>query len=185
MDISVVVTYVVGLAMGFFLGVKWIVHQERKATQSIKKKIEDIFINIKDNIQTMSFKQRIHQFAHFTIDKYTVVYIMDKKELAIFEGENCIAISNQLERSNIPIDIMKFIDDNFKKQINEEIINVNGYIVSKNFIKNMPVEKSDIDKLIESNKSKLSLDEVLDKISHTGMEGLTTEEKEFLNNYGK
>ena len=38
---------------------------------------------------------------------------------------------------------------------------------------------------INKNKSKLDIDEILDKINQVGIENLTKEELEFLNNYNK
>jgi hypothetical protein len=184
---SIIVTAIsagiVGISIGFYLGIKWVLYQTKKVSEDLRRDIEKIFISVKDNIHVMTFKQRIHQFVHFTSGNYTVVYIMDKKELAIFENENCIAISNQLE-SKVPVEIMNFIDTNFKKQIDEDVINVQGYVVSKNFIKSME-KPSDIEEMIEDNELKYSLDDILDKISVNGMSNLTEEEKEFLNNYGK
>ena len=171
----------VGIVIGFYTGVKWVFYQTKKVSDDIKKGIEKIFIDIKSNIKTMTFKQRIHQFSHFNLGKYTIVYIMDKKEIAIFEEETCVAISNQLD-SKIPNDIIKFIDEHFTKEINDDVINVQGYIVSKNFIKKME-EPSDISKIIESNKTKYSLDDILDKISSNGINKLTKEEQEFLKGY--
>jgi hypothetical protein len=54
--------------------------------------------------------------------------------------------------------------------------------VHKNYTK--PVEKS-IPKIITKDKSQQQIDEILDKISQSGYDSLTKEEKEFLFKVGK
>jgi len=44
---------------------------------------------------------------------------------------------------------------------------------------------SDIDKIYKKNKVMFDIDEILDKINKVGIENLTNEEKEFLNNFNK
>ena len=46
-------------------------------------------------------------------------------------------------------------------------------------------EMSDIDKIQKRNKVRFDIDEILDKINKVGIENLTNEEKEFLNNFNK
>ena len=44
---------------------------------------------------------------------------------------------------------------------------------------------SDIDKIYKKNKVMFDIDEILDKINKVGIENLTNEEKEFLNNFNR
>ena len=46
-------------------------------------------------------------------------------------------------------------------------------------------EENEIVQIIENSKSKLDLDNILDKISSNGFSSLNLREKKFLNNYGK
>jgi hypothetical protein len=45
-------------------------------------------------------------------------------------------------------------------------------------------DQSEVDKIIDENKSKFDVDEILDKISKYGISILTPEEKKFLDNLG-
>ena len=56
---------------------------------------------------------------------------------------------------------------------------------SMNMMKSMNDDQSDIQKIINKNNTKLDIDDILDKINKVGIENLTEEEKEFLNNYNK
>jgi hypothetical protein len=44
---------------------------------------------------------------------------------------------------------------------------------------------SEIDNIVNNNETKFDIDEVLDKIGKLGIEMLSEEEKEFLDNYSK
>ena len=46
-------------------------------------------------------------------------------------------------------------------------------------------EVSDIDKIIKDNDVKFDINFILDRISAVGIDNLTKEEREFLNNYNK
>ena len=46
-------------------------------------------------------------------------------------------------------------------------------------------ENSDIQNIIKKNNNKFNIDDILDKINRVGIENLTKEEKDFLNNYNQ
>jgi hypothetical protein len=52
-------------------------------------------------------------------------------------------------------------------------------------MKSMNDDQSDIEKIVNKNNRKLDIDDILDKINKVGIENLTEEEKQFLNNYNK
>ena len=148
-----------------------------------------IFIDVKKNIKKLKFKQRIQNYIHLKSGKYTIVYILDKKELAIFEKDSCIAVSSQLNSSNVPLQLMNYIENNFEEDIHRKIIQLGNYIVSDNLFGNavqfemqFPNETGEIHK---KNEIQLDLDTILEKIHNSGMKSLTKEEQEYLNNLGK
>ena len=50
-------------------------------------------------------------------------------------------------------------------------------------INNHDIDKNEIDKIKSENKKKFNLDDILDKISSSGIDSLTFEERVFLDNY--
>jgi hypothetical protein len=52
-------------------------------------------------------------------------------------------------------------------------------------INDMKENQSDIQKIINKNNNKLDIDDILDKINSVGIENLSKEEIQFLNNYNK
>jgi hypothetical protein len=93
-------------------------------------------------------------------------------------------------------EITKAIELKHNKDIND-VVEILGFVFSReDFEKSFNVnikeikngvkkEESDIEKILKKNKKRFDIDEILDKISKVGIENLTEEEKQFLNNYNK
>jgi hypothetical protein len=117
--------------------------------------------------------------------------MMDKQELALFKGEEYIANSTQIN-PDISEKIIDFIKNKFDKEINDDVVEVGGYLVSQSYIDEVNSqykttnEYEIIDEEIEEEYEEyLNLDDILDKINISGINSLTNKEREFLNNYGK
>ena len=85
-------------------------------------------------------------------------------------------------------DIVEVLGFVFYREDFERNFNVNLKEIKEkadHIMKTLEENQSDIDKIIKSNSDKLDIDEVLDKINKVGIENLTKEELEFLNNYNK
>lgn len=178
------------LIVGFISGIGLIIgttkYKNYKADQRILSQFTSIFINIK----SLKFKQRIQNYVYFTFKKLTVIYVIDKEDVMIFEGDDCIASSTQIKRDKT-FELIKKIKTKFNKEINDDIVRLGDYIMSKGYYDSIvktnstSVEQntSDVDKILDDNESKLSLDDILDKINKKGINGLTDEEIKFLNSF--
>lgn len=151
------------------------------------------------------FKTRINNTVYVAITlpeygKADLVYLMDKKDIAVFQNGKCILTSEYIEKTTIN-DIIASIHDRHDYRIND-VIDIMGYIISRqDFEKTFNVSIDEIlkgqDKLKSfiqtgeinqdafTNKNIFDIDEILDKISRVGINNLTQEEKEFLANYNR
>lgn len=178
------------LIVGFISGIGLIIgttkYKNYKADQRILSQFTSIFINIK----SLKFKQRIQNYVYFTFKKLTVIYVIDKEDVMIFEGDDCIASSTQIKRDKT-FELIKKIKTKFNKEINDDIVRLGDYIMSKGYYDSIVKKNStsvehntsDVDKILDDNESKLSLDDILDKINKKGINGLTDEEIKFLNSF--
>lgn len=177
---------------------------------NIIKDINDQFKQILDNIlapksaNKTKFINRINStvFIKTKLSDYgdvSIVYLLDKKSVAIFLKDKCIYTSESADREVIK-SIIENIDKKYKKKIND-VVEILGFVFSKDDFENRfrvkaddlkgfrmpnPMEaQSDIDNILHKNRSKLDMDEILDKITKVGIENLTPEEKSFLSNFNK
>lgn len=146
------------------------------------------------------FVSRINDVAYFKMNlndygKVDIFYFLSKKDIAIFQGEKCLLTSNNVNKTIIE-DITKNIDLVYTNKIND-VVNIMGFIMyKKDFEKTFNIsiddleksmqiqqDKSDIDGVVKENQNKFDIDEILDKINKVGIDNLTKEELNFLNNY--
>ena len=192
-----------GICLGYLLNnlVRKILdlYQER----NYKKEINDIFQGILDNIYThkTSFNNRINNTVSVmteleNLGSINIVYLMDRKDIAVFKGDKCIYTSDSAEQSIVD-EIIMGVEIFYKHEIND-VVNVMGMVFSRDeFEKKFGVkvddikkgafgpkdELSDVEKIKKRNEVKFNIDEILDRISSVGIENLTPEERNFLDNY--
>ena len=174
----------------------------RSKNKSILKDNINQFIQILKNIKSdkTKFKSRVNNtiYIETNLSDYGdvgLVCLLDKKDISIFKDEKCIYTSN-LINSDLINEITKAIELKHNKDIND-VVEILGFVFSReDFEKSFNVnikeikngvkkEESDIEKILKKNKKRFDIDEILDKISKVGIENLTEEEKQFLNNYNK
>jgi hypothetical protein len=151
------------------------------------------------------FKTRVNNTVYIWVKlddygKVDILYFLDKRDIAIFKGDSCIMTSKDV-KSDLLNDVINNIDrvhyhriidivevlgfifyrEDFEKNFN---INVKELKERANMIKSLN-ETSDIQNIINKNNDKFDIDEILDKINQVGIENLTKEEKDFLNNYNQ
>jgi hypothetical protein len=172
--------------------------------KNYKKEIDNIFQSILDNIYTnkTSFNSRINNTVSVMtelneIGSVNIVYLMDRKDIAVFKGDKCIYTSDSVEKKLVD-EIISGVEIFYKHEIND-VVNVMGMVFSRDeFEKKFGVkvedikkgnfgglkeEMSDIEKIKKRNSVKFNIDEILDRISSVGIENLTPEERTFLDNY--
>ena len=169
-----------------------------------KKLIDNINSQFKQILKSVSrgeakFKNRVNNTVfissklkeHGEVD---IIYMMDNKDIAIFKDNKCIYTSESVN-SEVVKDITVTIDNRYQNQIND-VVDILGFKFyreefEKSFkgeIKSLDMTKldlSDIDKIKKENDSKFTINDVLDKISRSGMDSLTFEERIFLDEYSK
>jgi hypothetical protein len=170
-----------------------------------RKEITDIFQNILDNLYTnkTSFISRINGTVTImtelnNIGMVNIVYLMDRRDIAVFKGDKCIYTSDSIDRSLVE-EIVIGVEVFYKHEIND-IVNVLGMIFSRIEFENkfkikvedikkgmfggLPKEEmSDVEKIKRQNEVKFNIDDILDRITSVGIENLTPEEKRFLDSY--
>ena len=173
--------------------------EDEKAT----KKVNDIYSKLLENVygNRTVFTSRINNTISLETliegeGKVNVMYMMDKKDIALFKNDKCIYTSD-LVKVDLLDEIVTAIDIQHKDKI-LDTVNMMGLIFSReDFEKkfNMkvedmkkgmmygPMELYDIDKMISEDEIYFDIDYILDRINAVGIENLTPDEKDFLDNY--
>jgi hypothetical protein len=202
-------TFILGIIWGFVmyhisLSIKE-KNRNKKIIKEINSKFKEVLINIK-NKKTV-FVSRVNHTVMFdtriqNLDVVNIVYLMDKQIVCIFKDNNCIYTSDSLD-NNIKSDLLIEINKEFSVQIND-VVNIMGMTISKeefnkrmqdiqDVLKQNPnsinidldLQKDTINEIVEENDKKFDVDTILDKISRHGINSITKEEKEFLDNLNK
>ena len=164
----------------------------------------------KVNSKRSRFKTRINNTVYIGVKledygRVDVVYFLDKKEnqLNIFKGEKLIMTSDSVSENLLNeivdsinkvhyhriVDVVEILGLVFYREDFEKSFGISFEEMKErqmNMMKSMNEEgQSDIQKIINKNKTKLDIDDILDKINRVGIENLTEEEKQFLDNYNK
>lgn len=177
---------------------------EKITDDESSKKVNDVYSNLLNNVHgdKTIFISRINNTISLETlldgeGKVNIMYMMDKKDIAIFKNDNCIYTSI-LVKPDLLDEIITAIDIYHKSKI-VDTVNMMGLIFSReefekkfnirveDMKKGMyaPMEVYDIDKMISDDEIDFDIDYILDRISEVGIENLTPDEKEFLDNYNK
>ena len=201
------------LSIGFSLGL----YVQRKLTErafrlesekfSLSKKNQ--FLEVLSNIKfgSSQFKSSVNDtvYVSTTLSEYgdiDVIYLIDKNDIAIFQGAKCLNTSDGIDlniineiistiytiydkKINDFVDILgfKFYREEFERSFNVKVDDLKNINLFGGMINNHDIDKNEIDKIKSENKKKFNLDDILDKISSSGIDSLTFEERVFLDNY--
>jgi len=152
------------------------------------------------------FKTRVNNTVYIgtklpDYGRVEIVYLLDKNDIEIFKEDKCIIKSDSVGKELIDKiikeinyrhgyridDIVEVLGLIFYRPDFEKKFNINFQEIKKRAMR-MSREMSDfsdIDKIYKKNKVMFDIDEILDKINKVGIENLTNEEKEFLNNFNR
>jgi hypothetical protein len=210
----IIINYILVLFVGMVLGVllkDWSNKLSQKISESkliLDKNKQFKQILEKINSKRSRFKTRINNTVYIGVKledygRVDVVYFLDKKrdQLNIFKGEKLILTSDSVSEDILNeimisinrvhyykiIDVVEILGLVFYRPDFEKNFNVNFEEIKERAMrlsKDMG-DLSDIDKIYKKNKVMFDIDEILDKINKVGIENLTNEEKEFLNNFNK
>lgn len=199
-----ILTFLIGVSIGGFLQkkltIKAIEIENQKAILLKKNNFLEILSNIKSG--NSNFKTRVNEtiYVELNLNDYGVVdliYLMDKNDIAVFQDSKCIHTSDGIQKEIIS-EIISTICFLYDKKIND-VVNLfgftfyreefeNSFNIKMEDIKNMNFfnqteNLNEIDKIKSDNKKKFDVDEILDKISAYGIQGLTNEELIFLDKF--
>lgn len=181
------------------------IYLEQVESEKLTNKVNGIYSNLLENIYSDKtvFISRINNTVSIETNieeegLLNIMYMMDKKDVAIFKSDKCIYTSELLD-DNILDEIISAIDIYHNDKI-LDTVNMMGLIFSReDFEKKFNVkvedlqknmygpnqEVSDIDRIKNENENKYNIDDILERITSVGIENLTPDEKEFLDNYNK
>jgi uncharacterized protein YneF (UPF0154 family) len=202
----IITAFIMGMAAGLKLA-EFISNKKiQKQNDDILKDRQNQFNEILTKLSTgkTRFKTRVNQTVYISVKlkdhgKVNLLYLMDKKDIAIFKEDKCLYTSDQVDQ-NLLIDIITSIENRHGWKI-EDVVNVLGFVfyredfeksfgmkfddISKSLGMRQQQSDSEIDNIVNNNETKFDIDEVLDKIGKLGIEMLSEEEREFLDNYSK
>jgi hypothetical protein len=202
----IITSFIMGMAAGLKLS-EFISNKKiQKQNDDILKDRQEQYSEILTKLSTgkTRFKTRVNQTVYISVKlkdhgKVNLLYLMDKKDIAIFKEDKCLYTSDQVDQ-NLLTDIITSIENRHGWKI-EDVVNVLGFVfyredfeksfgmkfddISKSLGMRQQQSDSEIDNIVNNNETKFDIDEVLDKIGKLGIEMLSKEEKEFLDNYSK
>ena len=154
----------------------------------LKKSQTKIFSQVLKNLDSdeTNFNNRVNHVIQIdtTIPvegEVQVLLFLDKKDISIFKGAECIYTSEVIDRDLLD-KISTKICDRFSLMINDVVYLQNNIIDRQTYMRLTSNEKFETKKKV---KKILTLDGVLDKINIVGYDNLTDLEKEFLKNCSK
>jgi uncharacterized protein YneF (UPF0154 family) len=202
----IITAFIMGMAAGLKLA-EFISNKKiQKQNDDILKDRQEQYSEILTKLSTgkTRFKTRVNQTVYISVKlkdhgKVNLLYLMDKKDIAIFKEDKCLYTSDQVDQ-NLLTDIITSIENRHGWKI-EDVVNVLGFVfyredfeksfgmkfddISKSLGMRQQQSDSEIDNIVNNNETKFDIDEVLDKIGKLGIEMLSEEEREFLDNYSK
>lgn len=201
------VNFILGVIWGFvlfYLAYKFSVWKsDKKIASEISSKFKEVLSNLKGNKAV--FVSRVNQTVIVDtrltkLDVVNIVYLMDKQIVCIFKDNNCMYTTDSLD-INLKSEILDEINNKFNKEIND-VVDVMGMTISREefqqklediqkfAMKNINLDslvggENEMDQIVQENEIKFDVDTILDKISKDGIESISKEEKEFLDNLNK
>lgn len=203
--IYTIIAFILGLLIGAFICTKIINFSEKFKKNQYLIEINSHFKQLLESIKSnkSKFKSRCGATVYIesVLDKWgtvDIVYLLDKKDIAVFKDNKCVLTTESIEVKTIE-EITTLIDNKFSDSIND-VVEIMGIVFSRQdfektfniqfeeIMKNMPTRNevknlSDVEEILQKNESKFDIDEILDKISNSGVESLTQLERQFLDKY--
>ena len=199
--------FIFGISFGMFIHKKLLEYTQKLELKKKKLESENIFKEILMNISNgrSSFKTRYMKTAYITTtvknEEVDVLYLIDKNDIAVLKNDK-VTHTSVLISDEIKVSIIDTINSVYGVRISD-VVNIFGVVMSKidfersfnmsfeDFQKvnknifNNKEEESDIVKIINNNKNKFDINEILDKINLSGIGSLSEEEKYYLKEYSK
>jgi hypothetical protein len=187
-------SFVLGVGFGMILGFSFFIFLTKMVNKINLKKIQDeynnFFSEVKELIGSKSFKFINRYNDHLTfrvtttsLGKVTLIMVLSKRDISIFQKNECIYTTQHAD----PDLIQSIIDDIemiYDSQI-KDCFQIMGNVVDKGSIRKMNPNADFPEAFPKPEEIIYNIDDILDRINEVGMQNLTPEEKDFLQNYQK
>ena len=192
------ITLLLGFALGIYSYYLFSLYSNHKKLKDLKKEYKSVFTELENSIGTKSlqFINRVNYNAVFKLEtqkfgNFDLVIFLDKNEIHFMRDQKMVYTStNGLIDQEFVENLISKVNHTYKDM--NDIISLGGNIIDKKTISQMTRKleiKKDIKEYNEINEEtselELTLDDILDKINEVGLDGLTKEELNFLNNHSK
>ena len=185
-------SFVLGVGFGIILGFVLFIGLTKLVTQINLKKLQDdynqFFTEIKDLVGTKSFKfvNRFNDHLTFrvttkSLGKVTLIMVMSKRDISIFQKNECIYTTQHAD-SNLIKSIVDNIESTYNSQI-KDCFQIMGNVIDKSSIRKMNPDANFPEAFPKPEMPIFNIDDILDRINEVGIQNLTQEEKDFLQNY--
>jgi hypothetical protein len=144
-------------SLGLYLGLRiqkiFSQHLEENEKKKLVEKINNSYLNLLNQMMSgnVQFKSRINQICYLVSEVeeegiVEVVYMIDRKDVAIFKEGKCIYTSDMANKEIIS-NLSEFIESTFKSEI-MDVVNVLGLIMSRDeFEKTFKIKFEDFQNL--------------------------------------
>ena len=187
-------SFILGIDFGMCLGFALFVCLTKLVNHLNLKKMQDdyntFFTEIKDLVGSKSFKfiNRLNDHLTFRITtkslgKVTLIMVISKRDISIFKNNECIYTTHYAD-PNLIKSIVDNIESSYDSQI-KDCFQIMGNVVDKGSIRKMNPNADFPEAFPKPEEIIYNIDDILDRINEVGIQNLTLEEKEFLQNYQK
>lgn len=178
-----------GILLGVSLSIIFNYIKNYRKELLIIKNYKDTFNSIKDSIGTDRFKfiSRLNNICIFKFNDYDIIINIDNNEISLLKNNKVVIVSND------KISNKKVIEDGLRNEIVSTILvkipDVSDLVALPGSI----VDRKTFEKIVDPmsgdtpkrKKKTFNLDSILDKINEVGLDGLTKEERKFLEDQSK
>lgn len=187
-------SFILGMCFGMCFGFVLFVGLTKLVNQWNLKKLQDsynqFFTEIKELVGSTSFRfiNRFNDHLTFRVTtkskgKVTLIMTLSKKDISVFQ-KNELIYSTHYADPNLIKTIVDDIETSYDSQI-KDCFQVMGNVVDKASIRRMNPDAYFPEAFPKQEDIIFNIDDVLDRINEVGMQNLTPEEKDFLQNYQK
>ena len=187
-------SFILGIVFGMCLGFALFFGLAKLVNHWNLKKLQDdynqFFTEIKKLVGSTSFKfvNRFNDHLTFRITtkslgKVTLIMVISKRDISIFKNNECIYTTHYAD-PNLIKSIVDNIESSYDSQI-KDCFQIMGNVIDKSSIRRMNSDAEFPEAFPKPEDLIFSIDDILDRINEVGIQNLTLEEKEFLQNYQK
>lgn len=203
--VFLIILFLLGISIGGYLQKKLTEKAFKLESEKISLAKKNQFLEVLSKIRNGEsvFKTRVNDTVYVEINlsnigQVDIIYLMDKNDIAIFQGPQCLNTSDGIQKEIIGEiistiyklhnkkinDIVQLLGFTFYREEFERTFKIKAEDLKKaNLFEPMQIDISEIDKIKSENKRKFDIDDILDKISAFGIASLSIEERLFLDNY--